>query len=461
MIFLAAAGAVTSCTSKTDSDTSSNADSSVVTCEDGKVLVDGKCGDPASAWMEIKTGGSTTCMHGDPYSFFVHMGNPDKVLIYFAFGGFCYNAKLCAASALNYVPKINVDPTSLSTTSGIFDLKRDDNPFKDWSWVYVPECTADFEWGDNVASYPAMGSSPAVTVQHKGFVNVSAVRDWVYGKFDKPSKIFVTGSSGGADAALMHYSYLRQHYTAVKDWVYLADSSFGVVTESFLTDAVESWGAYKNRPTWIPAINDATPVQMTWDFVEKAGADYYKDGAMAEFGSAYDTLESITYELMGGKKEGWHDKMEAHLDNVSSQIPQFRYLIVPGTGHIVLNQPTFYDYEADGTSLRDWVADLAIGKDVQSTQCKDNCMVLPDLPSASSGGGVSEVGITCLGSSMCNPGSICCAALASQSTACVMGNSCPLGNIQMCQSDTDCGGNTCTPVSLMGISLGTCGGLGG
>lgn len=69
---------------------------------------------------------------------------------------------------------------------------------------------------------------------------------------------------------------------------------------------------------------------------------------VAEYGTAYDTLQSITYGIMGGDKSEWHDKLEAHLDNVSSNLPSFRYLVTPGTGHIALNTPRLYQDGVDG-----------------------------------------------------------------------------------------------------------------
>ena len=282
------------------------------------------------------------------------------------------------SGAPNCVPQVPVDPKILADTSGMFDLLRADNPFKDWSWVYVPECTADFEWGSNVANYPAMGSSPAITVHHNGFVNVTAVRNWIYENFKSPDNIFVSGSSGGGDAALLHYSYLRQHYANVKNWVVLADSSFGVTTDQFLTTDLANWGSYANRPTFIPAIANASPSQLTQDFSEIEGFKYFPSGVVAEFGTSYDILESFTYQIMGGVQSDWHAKMEAHLQNVSSQNPNFRYLVAQGTNHIVLNQPDFYQYQVNGTSLRDWVANLADGQDVVSSQCMGNtCMIQP------------------------------------------------------------------------------------
>jgi hypothetical protein len=372
--------ATASCSSSNGS--GSAADGGEASCAQGEYLTNGQCQGVVTPWTEIKPGGKTTCLRGDPYSFFVHQGTSDKLLIYFAFGGFCYNAQLCAVGALNCVPKINVDPNALANTSGIFDLNRTDNPFKDWSWIYVPECTADFEWGNNVANYPAMGTSPAITVHHNGFVNVTAVREWIYENFKSPQAIFVTGSSGGADAALMHNAYLRQHYTNVNSWVFLADSSFGVVTDQFLTADTANWKAYDARPTWIPAIANATPAQMTWNFVLSQGADYFKTGGLAEFGTSYDILESITYQIMGGQLSDWHNQMEKNLQDLSTTTPSFRHLVSAGTDHVVLDQPSFYEYQVNGTTLRQWVADLAAGQDVSSSQCMTDCTVQPRFSDA-------------------------------------------------------------------------------
>jgi hypothetical protein len=71
--------------------------------------------------------------------------------------------------------------------------------------------------------------------------------------------------------------------------------------------------------------------------------------------------------------------MEANLQGVSNQVPSFRYLVSAGTDHIVLDQPSFYEYQVNGVTLRDWVADLANGQDVMTSQCTTDCMVQPVL----------------------------------------------------------------------------------
>jgi hypothetical protein len=426
-------------------------------CDTGSLLIDGQCVAQTSPWTEIKPGGTTTCMRGDPYSFFVHKGTSNKLLLYFAFGGLCYNAQLCSQGAVNYVPKVNVDPDMLAKTSGIIDLNRPDNPFKDWSWVYIPECTADFEWGDTVVDYPAMGTSPAVTVNHNGFVNVTAVRDWVYQNFTSPERIFVSGSSGGGDAAFLHTAYLHQHYASVKNWTFFADASFGITTEDFLTTDIASWNAYAKWPKWIPAIASASPAQLTWDFAEIETSKYYKDMTIAEFGTSYDSMETLVFGIMGGNQTEWHDRLETHLQNVSAKASTFRHLVAPGTAHIVLNQPTFYQYEVNGTSLRDWVAALVDGHDVKSDQCTSNCKLAPRFPVADGGGaGVTEVQFLCLSNANCNPGEVCCASLPGQSS-CSSGTTCQGLSLQMCMDGSECpAGKNCSPLTVQGASVSLC-----
>ena len=298
------------------------------------------------------------------------------MLVYHAFGGFCFGAELCRNGATNFLPEVEVSAKSLERGEGILDLSREDNPFKDWSIVYVPECTADFQWGSKVTDYPAEGVYPEVTIHHNGFTNATAVREWMYENYVSPERMVVSGSSGGGDAALMHYPYLREHYgDNVGSWVWLVDASFGITTDKFQNEYVLNWGAYENQPTWIPATADATPAELTWDFNIIALADFYPKTLMAEFGSAHDPLQGITYELHGGDRHEWPDKLEAHIANVESQADSFRYFVVGGTEHIAFDQETFYQHNVDGYRLTDWVADLADGQDVDNHKCAEDCKI--------------------------------------------------------------------------------------
>ncbi len=81
-----------------------------------------------------------------------------------------------------------------------------------------------------------------------------------------------------------------------------------------------------------------------------------------------------------------------------------------------------------------------------------------------SSGATTETQILCLGNFYCAAGTVCCGSLSTNGVACSTGRTCPLGSFQICMADSDCvGGGSCAPVTVMGVTLGTCGvgGLGG
>ena len=96
VLLLATALAGVSCSSNNQS--GPTADGGGMSCADGMLLIDGNCVAATSAWTQIKQAAPRPACAGDPYSFFVHLGTTNKLLVYFAFGGFCYNAS-CARLA--------------------------------------------------------------------------------------------------------------------------------------------------------------------------------------------------------------------------------------------------------------------------------------------------------------------------------------------------------------------------
>jgi len=426
----------------------------ITACDGGQFLVEGQCTALTEPWTRIETGGETICSRGGPYSFFFHPGTNNKVLVYYAFGGFCYNATTCRDGAPNYVTHVEVDENILLATGGIMDLDNVENPFKDWNIVYVPDCTADFSTGNKVTTHPAEGGNPAITINHMGFVNVSAVHEWMYDNFLRPESMVVSGSSGGGDAAIMHYPYIREHYKSVpvKNWVMLLDSSFGIVPEEFHTMFSATWGMYDNRPLFIPEIASATPAEMTQDYCQIVGDKFYPDGVTAELGSSDDVLQGFTLSIMGGDRWTWPAKLQEHLDNVSDNTERFRYFVVSGTHHIIINQNSFYEHEINGQRMRDWVADLADGKEVASSRCTENCSVnhveLVEAPG-------QEVGIHCTAAVHCAEGQVCCGNLATQTADCA--TSCETGQTQLCKEALECtSGGRCQELNVMGVNLGIC-----
>ncbi len=136
------------------------------------------------------------CIAGTPYSVFTRQGDPKKLLIFLQGGGACWqNFPFCNILAENqYPPQDGPFP-------GVFDPTAADNPFADYSVVYMPYCDGSTFGGDNDvkndASFPA-----GPTRHHRGLRNVSAGMDVARAMFPKAKQITVMGhSAGGVGAA--------------------------------------------------------------------------------------------------------------------------------------------------------------------------------------------------------------------------------------------------------------------
>jgi hypothetical protein len=75
---------------------------------------------------------------------------------------------------------------------------RADNPFADYSFIYVPSCTGDLYLGDVTRE-----CSPELTVQHNGFVDGTAALDYLAKHYRDATQV-VVGKTAGSVAALVY-----------------------------------------------------------------------------------------------------------------------------------------------------------------------------------------------------------------------------------------------------------------
>lgn len=139
-------------------------------------------------------GNGPICIAGTPFSVFTRAGNPSKVLIFEQGGGACwqdfYNC--------NVLSEAQEPPTD---RVGIWDFDSPDNPFADYSIVYMPYCDGSVFTGDNDVFDPAFGAEigvPAAVVRfHRGLRNQTAGMDVAKAIFPNANRITVAGSSAG------------------------------------------------------------------------------------------------------------------------------------------------------------------------------------------------------------------------------------------------------------------------
>lgn len=326
--------------------------------------------DPQTEWVEHEAPPECECAHGDPYSYWTRTADPDKVVLYFQGGGACFSADMCARGSDNYLQVATgaeVTGSASREPSGIFDLNDPDNPFRDWSFVYVPYCTGDLHLGDNVNEY-----SDDVTVNHKGFVNASAAYATLLEEFGGAAEVFVTGSSAGGVPSPFFGALVADDLPDAQVTV-LADASGAYPSSPPINAAIGSlWGTFENVPDW-PENEGLTPEGWgVTDLFVQAGA-HAPDVRFARYDNAYDDVQSSFSSLAGFAGDDLREVIvanEAYIENAGVDVASF---LAPGTDHTILGTPALYTLEVDGTSFLDWLTAYADGEDVPDVACTGDC----------------------------------------------------------------------------------------
>jgi hypothetical protein len=323
--------------------------------------------DLTEAWTQINPGGETVCSKGEPYSFFVHPGTSDNLLIYFD-GGMCWNDTTCGPRQNQlFTESVAVTASDISTGyGGIFDLDNPENPFAADSMVFVPYCTADLHMGDSTVTYGE--DAAAVEIQHKGFVNASAALDWTYANFESPERIFITGVSAGSPGAIFHAPFIMEHYQGIPASE-LGDSGGGLrVVNGELAEAFTNWGTIPLLPDWVEGFDDVTAETLSFEKLYTASAVAYPDNRFAQYNTAQDRVLNYYLSLMN-PTTFYNTALPASLDDISANTPNFRSYTAGGIEHGIIGGELFYTYAVDGLRFRDWISDLASGDLPDTVTC--------------------------------------------------------------------------------------------
>ena len=102
-----------------------------------------------SEWETVVPGGDCACADGSEFNFWTRQADPTKVVLFLEGGGACFDATTCAFTADSTTYDWNISPDDdPALMSGIFDFANPENPFADYSFVYVPYCTGDVHLGN-------------------------------------------------------------------------------------------------------------------------------------------------------------------------------------------------------------------------------------------------------------------------------------------------------------------------
>jgi hypothetical protein len=313
----------------------------------------------AVAWHQVRPGGGTVCGRGAPFAFWAHLGSPERLLVYFDGGGFCWDYRSCAPAASLFKDQVTDmdDPGRHGT--GILDLANPDNPFRGWSVLYVPSCSGDLFAGASARTYRS-GDGRAVTIHHRGRVNATAALDWIFQRVPHPTQVVVAGCSAGSVGSVLHTPRIIERYPDARI-AQIGDSLGYLLSEP--TD-LRAWQAHALLPQWIPAVRSLRPGTLTMPRLYGAVADHYPMSTFAQVNFRTDAVQRAYYQAAGGRAEDFDRALLGNLARIRDGTPTFRSCLLDGSDHCALSSGRFYELQSSGITLRNWVADLAAGRDV-------------------------------------------------------------------------------------------------
>ncbi len=336
-------------------------------CADGLWHVNGVCV-PATelqledGWNSILPAGETSCAHGTSFEFWIRPGSSDDLLVYFEGGGGCWNAETCQVGSSWYNQSVQENQANRNR-SGIFDMNNPENPFQDYTYVYVPSCTGDVYMG---AKYKDYGEG--VEIYHHGFYNLQAALNFVFEAIKQPESVFVTGCSAGSVGSAIAAPYLIQHYPDIP--VYQLGDSLGAIFDT-PDDMDVLWGVQASLPAWIPEMPPATAFTMSAYY--RALANFYPGYVFGQVNSLYDRVQQRYFSIGQYDPAAFlAESLDNTLTSIANNAPNFRAYTAEGDVHCLTPRAEFYEYEVNGVRLVDWVAAYAQGEDVETIHC-ENC----------------------------------------------------------------------------------------
>lgn len=306
-------------------------------------------GSPATAvaqvWEAIHPEG-TRCATGGPWHFWVHRGSPDKLLFYLQGGGACWFKGNCDSAARpTFDPSVDErdDPTR---GAGILDLSQAANPFRDWTVVFVPYCTADVHLGGRSVDYDG------VSREHRGAENVATALAWVRAQPNGPREIVVAGGSAGAIPVPVYATRLAAAYPNAR--VTGIGDGAGGYRASAIPGILTLWGvpaAIGDRPEF--AGIDST--RLTFESLYIAAGRARPNLRLAQINQDGDEVQLAFLALLGVTGQPLAPLLAANLDEIQAAVPSFRRYLIPTTEHTILTTPGFYTTTVNGVALSDWV----------------------------------------------------------------------------------------------------------
>jgi hypothetical protein len=309
---------------------------------------------PAGTWTWVDIPG-TACDDGSMTGIGVNPapgGSGADLLVFLNGGGACWDATTCLVlNTATHGPFGSAQFTAAEPALAHgFDRTRATNPFRGFSYVFVPYCTGDLHAGSNVATYTV---TTPVAYHHVGRINLEVVLPRVQATWPAPARVVVSGSSAGGFGATLNYDLFRRAYP---------DATVSLVDDSgpFLEgDAIPP----ATRAAWNTSWHLGDVVDPLCAFcgndlsqLYPALAALYPQDRMALLSSLQDQTISTYFQLSGADFQA---KLQQMIADWIDPSPRFHTFLIPGTSHTMLGTPD--TIMAGGLTLEAWLGQMIGG----------------------------------------------------------------------------------------------------
>lgn len=306
-----------------------------------------------TGWQRVEPGGATRCARGDPYAYWLRRGDPKKLVVFFQGGGGCFSEQTCVEGSTWFDDRVDAEDDP-AYQSGMLALGDPANPFRDWSFLYIPSCTGDVHTGDARVDY---GS---VVVEQRGWQNAHAALERAFDEFD-PQAVLVAGCSAGSVGSAWHAE------DVIRAWPEARVAQVGDSLAYLFHRPIRltAWGTNKHFPSFF-RVGEAR-----WTMEQFVGrlTRAYPDVTFARFNHVNDGVQEAFYEAVGGNAADFGPRLRA-VENRLKRIPNYRSYLACGAEHCAFPTHEFQSLHVEGVLLRDWVRDLAEGRDVDCPTCR-------------------------------------------------------------------------------------------
>jgi hypothetical protein len=314
-------------------------------------------------WTSIRPD-DCECSDGSPFELWQRPADPTKVLLYLEGGGACFSAETCSPASPIFTK--NLDLGQEPGGNGIFDADNPENPFADYSIVYVPYCTGDAHLGDRINEY-----TDTLTISHTGFDNASSGLETVIADYPDVEHLVVAGSSAGS-IPVPTFAGVAADALPDAEIVAFGDASGAYPDLPELNARVGSeWGVLANVPDW-PANEGLTAEQYSFPGLYVQAGTEHPDITFARFDNAFDGVQTFFSGLLDVDVSDLLGMIDATEDQIEAAGVPIASFIAPGGGHTILGSNELYDLEVEEVRLVDFLRALVDGDvpdDVRCTVC--------------------------------------------------------------------------------------------